>query len=350
VEYSYDIAFRVADDPSQVTRADYLSDSALNSVRGYRALLQGRIPLEGIARNAGWHFNAIKYLQRTIDDLVERSSQTVENLARHDPEPSEYRPGAAIRRESEAREQLALDLALASNVFTTSAIRQPKIGLEVDVGNTFDTFESMSRATEAMNLDGDPPAVRFSFLRPIAGGLEKVDVPSSDDHSKPAKGVCPMGVRLLLQDWEPTTSTKNYSYRDPYNASDDRERLQQPHMFTQVVKPVAQSQQVRLNASQLKQPPAIVPAAAKSTQSAAAPVNKPRAPPVVMPSKHESQPTARQHILNADALMPFTTQTHSSQPFMDSQPKMTSTQILPGPFGGRAPVAKKNAKKRLGGF
>jgi hypothetical protein len=33
-----------------------------------------------------------------------------------------------------------------------------------------------------------------------------------------------------------------------------------------------------------------------------------------------------------------------------SQDFMTSTQILPGPFGGRQLIKKKPAKKRLGGF
>ncbi|EIN07235.1 hypothetical protein PUNSTDRAFT_144758 [Punctularia strigosozonata HHB-11173 SS5] len=343
---TYDVAFRSGEDPSQAGRADFLSGSALNSVRGYRALTQGRIPIEDVAKNAGWHFSATRFLQQFVEDMDDDPLQMAQNLSRYDLERSEYRPGASIRREMEAREQLALDLALASSVFTAAPISRHTLRSRTSV----EDLESMSRATEAMTLSADAPPVQFSFLRPIEKKVENPEVPSSDDHTHTSKGVCPAGVRLLLREWEPTSSTAKYSYQDPYGTLDQPAPLQQSRPAAQPVKAAAQSQPTRGKASQPKQPPTIVPAAARTGQQPAASVPTPIAPPLVVPSKHEPQRAPRRQA-GTGPPPAFGTQVQSSQPSLSSQPGMVATQVLPGPFGGRVPVAKKKpAKKRMGGF
>jgi hypothetical protein len=80
----------------------------------------------------------------------------VERLQEYDLILDECRSGSSLRRESEAREQLAVDLALSTNVFSARRF----VKSEADV-TEYDRCETMSHAAEAARRSsktGPPPA------------------------------------------------------------------------------------------------------------------------------------------------------------------------------------------------
>ncbi len=141
-------------------------------------------------------------------------------------------------------------------------------------------------------------------------------------------------MRLLLSEWVVGADPKDYTYVDPYDLEEQgAEGNQQSQLtMTQVSMPQTRSQAPpTIIATQAMQPPAIT-------------------------SESSSQPPAQTHLLprqlqtQVSYSQVFGTQPNSQE--LQSQLAMASTQILPGPFGGRpaAGQKKKPPKKRLGGF
>ncbi|KAJ3734563.1 hypothetical protein DFJ43DRAFT_973967, partial [Lentinula guzmanii] len=54
---TYDILFRAGEEPSNPSRADILTETVFNSARGYRTLLQGRLPIQTLIDGAAWSSN-----------------------------------------------------------------------------------------------------------------------------------------------------------------------------------------------------------------------------------------------------------------------------------------------------
>ncbi|KAH9996898.1 hypothetical protein BJV77DRAFT_1065655 [Russula vinacea] len=127
---TFDIAFRSGEEPTHASRADFLTQSAMSSRRGFRALTQGRIPRELLIKDAAWDVQTI-----------------AERLRRYDLVLDDYRSGSSLRRESEAREQLAVDLVLSTDVYSGQSFAQVETEVTGDDG-----VETMSRAAEAMTL------------------------------------------------------------------------------------------------------------------------------------------------------------------------------------------------------
>ncbi|KAJ7233121.1 hypothetical protein B0H12DRAFT_180043 [Mycena haematopus] len=152
---TYDVLLRSSDDPSAAsTRADFLTDSVINSSRGYRAVVQKRVSAAALGAGAPWSRD-IRHVLRNFDrDFEEEDVRAVaEGLRRFDL------GGASARRESEAREQVALDLALAGHVYSPRAfLTGPSRDVEKD-----GELETM---TQTLSLEDEPGPVWFGYLRP----------------------------------------------------------------------------------------------------------------------------------------------------------------------------------------
>ena len=310
----FDIAFRSGEEPTHASRADFLTQSVLSSRRGFRALEQGRVPRETLINGAGWHFNLEPVLQMFVPDISCDVQSMVERLHKYDLILDDCRSGPSIRRESEAREQLAVDLALSTDVF--SAL--PFAKLKADSTTEDDGFETMSRAAEAMTLsETGPPPVQFGHLNPIAHAAVDDDDSSTDLELPP-------GVRLLLSEWEIGTDPDQFIYHDPY---DD----QQPVVTSSPIIPIPM--QKRAGKDQV-------------TQSQRPPLVATAAPPVIADSR--TTISASQPVMTG-----LLVRSQNEAKSADIHMAMASTQNVPGPYGGRLPTGKKKlaaGKKRVGGF
>ncbi|KAI9447989.1 hypothetical protein H4582DRAFT_1897609 [Lactarius indigo] len=322
----FDIAFRSGEEPAHASRADFLTQSTLSSRRGFRALVQGRVPRETLINGAGWHFNLEPVLQMLVPDISCDVQSMVERLHKYDLILDDCRSGSSLRRESEAREQLAVDLALSTDVFSAQPFAKSKANLTED-----DRLDTMSRAAEAMTFsETGPPPVQFGHLSPIANNTRgTMDDASTDLELQP-------GVRLLLAEWDIGTDPDRFTYHDPY---DD----QQPVTISPIVPSPMRKRAGKDQAlvTQTQRPPLVATTAPPTiTDSRAAlptaiSTSQPVMTGVLVGSRNEAE-SERASGLPSD---PHVT--------------MASTQSVPGPFGGRLPTGKKKAaagKKRVGGF
>ena len=321
---SYDIAYRSGSEPNNASRADFFTGSAVNSLRGYRALAQERLPLEQLARRSAWHYDWTSTLSQFVPDISHDTQEMYNSLKRYDLITDDYRPGPSLRTETEAREQLTLDLALASDIYTAHAIKQQEYNAQLD-----DAFETMSRATEAMSIGvPEPAAVHFGFLRPDIQDHYSREGSQETQHLQ-----LPLGVRLLLSEWEVGADPRAYEYRDPYDNTEPRPV--HPRAAKKAAEKVPATEQKTLP---LRMPPTIAVAPMAPPPIAASQPARPR--PMTQSQGTDVHQEARQSPQSTPVVMQ-----HSQEMLFPS------TQILPGPFGGRpAPVKKKPAKKRMGGF
>lgn len=300
--------------------------SALSSRRGFRALAQGRVPREILTKGATWHVNLGPVLQKFVPDIAEDVQTIVERLHRYDLILDDYRSGSSLRRESESREQLAVDLALSTDVYSAQSFSNAKAETDATEDEKFDT---MSRAAEAMTLTTDMtlPSIHFGFLSPVMA--------HNASDTEPTSLAFPLGVRLLLSEWTAGTDPHQYAYRDPY---DDQQAGATSFIHRTPI---------RMNAAQATQ--------SQSTATAAA------APPIVACSRADLRTDPRT-IISSSQPGPVTRRRAGSLDDsdrvgldieLDSFAPLVSTQVLPGPFGGRPPTVRKKAvlgKKRVGGF
>ncbi|KAL1746085.1 hypothetical protein HDZ31DRAFT_34934 [Schizophyllum fasciatum] len=342
---TYDVLFRSGDEPKNPSRADFLTQSAINSLRGYRALVQERIPLEDIQKGAKWHADLAPSLAKLDGDFEATNPDELhERLRRFDlaggydegaddvGPAEEQRTAASLRREAEARQQLTLDLALSRHVFSA----RPFVP-EPDASNELEAM------TEALSLAAEPPPVHFSYLTPI-----RRDHYAADTDEQPL--ALPPGPRLLLSEWPLGEDPAEYVFHDAYDA-DAAERPPPVARRKKAVTTTADAGQP--GTSQGRAPPSIVPASTLTSGLLGAELQRAQPPPVVasqppavVPPFPASQPPARRALAQAGSLPAA----DFSQSQSGSQGFMPSTQVLPGPFGGRPAPKKKPAKKRVGGF
>ncbi|GBE82101.1 predicted protein [Sparassis crispa] len=338
---TYDISLRSGAHPLQATRSDILTESAMNSVRGYRALVQDRIPVKQLAKSSRWHMNIAPFLHHFIPDMEEHLEKTVDRLKQYNLDSDTDRPAVSYRRESESREQLLLDLSLSSNVFAPHPFMragEPKDGIDPNLDNV---LETMSRATEAMSLqDAEPPPVTFGFLRPVdkrsveyytRGKTERTPAESSRDLP------LSLGVRLLLKDWDIGADPDTFSYHDLYEISNGVPKVQQRR--TRYKPEVAQPLMEDLGIQSQRPPPVLASSAMA---------------PFAIATSHQSLVT-RKPLTGARSQEVILGGSQPEEGGWNAPPSsqnfMTSTQVLPGPHGGRPlPAKKKLAKKRIGGF
>jgi hypothetical protein len=296
--HRYDIIFRSDDEPLEPSRADFLTGTKINSKRGYRAASQGRLNIGDLGEDAKWAHNLLPTLNGFDQDISSDIQQTVDNLRQYDLKPSDTRSPMSYRIESDAREQLALDLKLSTDIFSSrSLMKQTELS----------EAEGLETLTETMSLGSEPHSVEFQYLRPRAGGRE-----------------FPIGVRSLLQEWGVGNDPEKYVFREPDGAPS-------PKLAHNSFPEETQPQHPPVQPPTIARPKAYYPPVVVATQ---------RAPPLVT----TSQPTSNNLMFQTQL------QTQPVQNFNKSQPLVISnTQVVPGPFGGR-PQVKKPAKKRIGGF
>ncbi|KAF8892511.1 hypothetical protein BD779DRAFT_1436750 [Infundibulicybe gibba] len=305
----HDIAFRAGEEPAHASRTDFLTESIIDSTRGYRALVQGRLPVETLKKEAPWHTNIAPILGRFDPGFDEDPQRLSETLQRFDLALDPRRPSQSLQREAKARQQLALDLSLSKDVFS------PRPFLEApDVGAALETM------TEALSLSGESPLMAFGYLQPIRKNTDHYS------ESKQAGALISIGTQSILKDWEIGVDPSKISYRDKYKsgAPPASRAESDPH-----------KRMGKMQSMPSQRPPAIASSI-------------PTLP--VIPKFNKALPTGNSQPSNFPPHIPeLASQRVSRDLPAHSQEYMTSTQILPGPFGGRPLAGKKKApKKRLG--
>ncbi|KAF8798099.1 hypothetical protein BYT27DRAFT_7203813 [Phlegmacium glaucopus] len=307
---TYDVAFRAGDEPEHASRADFLTENIINSSRGYRALEQGRLSAEAI--KAPWHRSIAQTLSRLDKGFQVDPKEWAKYLQQFDLRNTSIISDQACRYQCTARQQLELDLALSTDVFSEMESKPDDINQALEV------------MTEALSLSAEPPPVEFGYLRPLERkhaneGAEAGEVLGTPD--------IPMGVRLLLKHWG-SGSPESYFYQDPYDSSGATGTPN--HMNLPSVPPSVQD-------SVTRRPPQVM--ASKQP-------NVPFLPDTLrgLRSIAQSQGSPPRHGLSFDSPL------FSAQPLLSASQDLVNTQVLPGPHGGRPSIKKKAVKKRVGGF
>jgi len=269
-----------------------------------------------LIKGAAWHVNLEPVLRRFVPDIADDVQSIAEGLHRYDLVLDDYRSGSSLRRESEAREQLAVDLALSTDVYSA----QPFAKAETEVTED-EKLETMSRAAEAMTLsEMGLPSVHFGYLNPV------LPMTHNSPGAESTSLTLPTGVLLLLSDWVPGIDPDRYAYRDPYND-------QLPGATSTFVHRAP----IRKNGGGDGD-------GTLATQTSMA------APPVIARSRAEPP---RLISSSQPVTMLVTGSVNDPEYVGDSCAPVASTQVVPGPFGGRPPAVRKklaSGKKRVGGF
>jgi len=312
--------FRAGEEPEQSGRSDFLTESTINSKRGYRALKQGRLSAELI--QAPLHRSIASVLRHLDKQYPMDPAHSMEYLQSFNLSEDVDCSVKSREFERESCQQLALDLALSSDIYSDTSVVKTE---QVD-----QTLEFM---TEALSLGNEPPPVEFRYLRP----MEKLSAYSEDKGAFSKVPELPVGVRLLLKEWD-DGDPEEYIYQDPYDISTS---LTSP-MTTKARQPNQAGPPPVIAQSQSQKPPKIIAANIGTT-------SKPE-----MPRRNATQAQSQDRFSHNLApgfgsYRPEKSLTNQSQ--SQSQELFGSTQVLPGPHGGRPNVAKKKpGKKRLGGF
>lgn len=258
-------------------------------------------------------------MHRLPYDISEDWSTFREHLKKLQLESDREGAGNSLRLQTEAQEQLVVDLALSCDVFSPRPITKPR---STEIG-----FGTISEENRRTGVTDEPPDVEFSFFHPIRKiganhyvATEKTSPALTEEDTKVS---CPMGVRLLLAEWEVGSDVKNYTYRDPYTATE-----------------VDHASGPRRKQALRTPPP---------TQSTVVPSQRP--PTVVATGTRPQWEVTGTQV--AHAAKQSYSQEATSYPKLDTfsqDPIQTSTQVLSGPYGGRLMVGKKPTKKRIGGF
>lgn len=318
--YRYDIAFRCSGEPIEPSRAKFLTQCDVNCKRGYQALQDGLIPCQAVIRDASWHHNIAPALNKFDASLSQKPQSLVDHLRQYDL-ASDLE--TSLSMQANASEQLALDLSLSMDILSPRPFSD-------SANDNLDAMETMSRATEAMSLTNEPPPIHLGYLRPKTRGAMNNLSQLTSSVSQELDG--PLGVRLLLKEWDVGADPNGYTYIDPYDESD--------HVATAVRRLKSPPQTFAPAQTQSQRPPLVVASKLLASQVAPPPV-APKQVGIVKPQgsasgistlRTGSQPIVRD--LPSDA---------------SQQDYMASTQVLPGPHGGRH-LTKKPMKKRLGGF
>lgn len=326
---TFDIAFRSGEEPTHASRSDFLTQSNISSRRGFRALTQERVPRESLIKGAAWHFNLEPVLQRFIPDISGDVQSISERLRRYDLALDDYRSGSSLRRESEAREQLAVDLVLSTDVYSAQSFAKRETKETDD-----DELETMSRATEAMTLsERELPSSHFGYLSPIPAPDHPIPPKPAENASTSV--ALPPGVRLLLSEWDIGADPDQYVYHDPYDGDDKPPVTSRPTLH----KPT-QRHGIRDGPQATQSLPVVAPPVVVHTRTAPA-----------AGTSSSSQPISS-HLAGRSLDITGITERAGPDSHTDSYPTLASTQVLPGRFGGRLPAVKKGAtgKKRVSGF
>ena len=227
---------------------------------------------------------------------------------------------------------------MSSDIYSPSRFRKP---VESDIDAA---VETMSRATEAMSLgEMEVSDVQFGLLHPVrkdAGNYYSRDDDGQDDPA--SKYIAPLGARLLLKEWEVGVDPSAYRYDDPYDASHTRPTSPR---YTRNP-PSRPMTQIKEQATQSQRPPLIVPTLNLAPPKIASSQTLGTRAPFPVTQVQRTNSDAQRHAIQAGSQP-----TNSWDMQSSSQIPLASTQVVPGPYGGRPGLPKKKpAKKRIGGF
>ncbi|KAJ1311440.1 hypothetical protein OPQ81_009929 [Rhizoctonia solani] len=260
----------------------------------------------------------------TADDLIAFS--VLDNVSEN-----------ASKRDKEARQEIALDLALSMTVYSSIPFQPSRLRLPPPVIR--DDDDILSVAASALTLGGiEPPHVQHVQPCPTQGLV---------DGKQGAEQRQSLVARLLASEWDPDSSPTDYEFHDPYNEDYDESMPAWKLMAqTKADKQTLERAKSRFLSSR---------ATIASPRSVPLPsIQISRNKPPVIPN-----PVAVRGIRQAKSqpeLVPD--QTTSSQPRealvsqMSGSSQMPSTQIVPGAFGARPGTGAvlKKKKSRLPGF
>ncbi|KAI6118836.1 hypothetical protein EV401DRAFT_1862589 [Pisolithus croceorrhizus] len=303
--------------------ANFFTSCVTSGKSACQAVARGDISVKELADLTPWNYNLLKTMHRLPYDIPDDLSTFTEHLKMLQLESGGEGAESSLRRQTEAQEQLAMDISLSCDVFSPRPIAMPR--------STEAVSERIYEENRHAGVADEPPDIEFSFFRPVLRIGANHYMPPEETSpmltEEDTKISSPMGVRLLLADWEVGSKVENYNYRDPYNAT-EVERTSGPRR-KQVLRTPAPTQSTVVPS---QRPPTIV--AATGARSAVRPQWEVIGTEVTHTTKQSySQETAFYSTFDTS-----------------SQDPMPSTQVLPGPYGGRLTAGKKKpTKKRVGG-
>lgn len=275
-----------------------MTGSIINSAIGYRALKQGRLSADAI--KAPWHRSIAPTLSRLDKGFQVDPKKWAEYLQQFDLPDTSIMSNQSYRYQSTARQQLELDLALSTDIFSEMVSKPNNVDQALEV------------MTEALSLSAEPPSVEFRYLRPLERKYNSEEGKVGEALESPD---IPMGVRLLLKHWG-SGSPENYLYQDPYDNPGSIGRINSPSVAPSFQNTVA------------RRPPPVM--ASKQANVTILPDTSRGLKPV-----SQSQEVPARHDLTI------------GNPTQSVSQDLVSTQVLPGLHGGRPSVKKK---KRMEGF
>lgn len=227
---------------------------------------------------------------------------------------------------------------MSSDIYSPSRFRKPA-DADIDA-----VLETMSLATEAMSLgEMEPSDVQFGLLRPVLKEDKDHYSREEDIPKEPtSKHIAPLGVRLLLKEWDVGIDPSTYRYDDPYDAPHARTAVPR-HNRNPPPRPMTQNKEL---ASQSQRPPLVVPTVNIAPPTIASSQTFGTRAPFPATQVQRTHSDAQRHIaqVGSQPADSWDVQPSSQVPF-------ASTQVVPGPYGGRPGAPKKKpAKKRIGGF
>ncbi|CUA76729.1 Vacuolar membrane protease [Rhizoctonia solani] len=246
--------------------------------------------------------------------------------------------GNASKRDKEARQEIALGLALSTVVYSNTPF-QPSRPRLPPAPTIRDGEDMLSVAASALTLEGiEPPHVQHIQPCPTQGLV---------DGKRGAEQRQSLVARLLASEWDPDSSPNDYEFHDPYNQDYDESMPAWKLMAqTKTDKETLQRAKSRFISGRTT----IAPARSVPLPSVHLSRNEP--PRISNPAvargirQVESQPEfAPNQIISGQLGDPPSSQANGSS-------QMPNTQILPGPFGARpgTSAAPKKKKSRLPGF
>ena len=259
---------------------------------------QGHLSADAI--KAPWHRSIALTLSRLDNGFQVDTRDWAEYLQQFDLRDTNAMTEQAFRYQYTARQQLELDLALSTDVFSEMASKPNNVDQALEV------------MTEALSLSAEPPSVEFGYLRPLERKYKEGEV--GEILKTPD---IPMGVRLLLKHWG-SGSPESYLYQDPYNNPESMGRIKLPLVAPSIHDFFA------------KRPPSVMASKQANVTTL----------PDTSRGLKQSQEALPRHVT-------FSNPSFSSQPIFSASQDLVSTQVLPGLHGGRPSVKKK---KRLEGF
>lgn len=246
-----------------------------------------------LGKGSAWSCDISPTLRHFVPETTQNIQDLTNFLSQFDLLNEGDRPYKSVQREVRAREQLALDLVLASNIYSSYPVASPQVD------------ENLERMAEALSLDNDAPPVHFGYLHPL-----KRDNGEGDKGSNRAV-MGAHGVRMLLKEWQVGADPKAYVYPGSFQEDGSAPLVAKAEFAT----------------SSVIRPPTV---AASSTPT--------------LPKPGLAAGGIRFVAFSQDAGA-------VAETIADSQEVLASTQIVPGPYGGRSGLSKRKAgKKRLGGF